>query len=183
MSHEQDKLAAIVTEPATVENEDENKNETTEKPSTLMEAPHTIYVDIIIPAHNASLTIAAAIHSAFAAQTILPPHFDVVVCCYDDGSTDDTHEKILRLQTEYGDHKLRVGTSTRSRGAGYARNRAVALRDNINMHEGNQERHFLCLLDSDDTMHPNRILEQVYHHMMALSPPQRHATILGCQFD
>jgi glycosyltransferase involved in cell wall biosynthesis len=183
MSHGKDELAAIVTTTTTTTNENENKSEnertTTEKQPTMMEAP--IYVDIIIPAHNASLTIDATIHSAFAAQTILPPLFDVVVCCYDDGSTDDTHDKLLCLQTTYNAHKLRVGTSTASRGAGYARNRAVALRDNS--HGRDRDRHFLCLLDSDDTMHPNRIMEQVYHHMMALSPPQRHATILGCRFD
>ena len=140
--------------------------------------PDMIYVDIIVPAHNASSTIEATIESAMQAQAILPPHFDVAICCYNDGSTDDTHEKLTRLQESHPQWRLLTDRGKVSRGAGFARNRAATMRE-----LQHQDRHFLCLLDSDDIMHPQRIMEQVAKHMMGLSPKQRHQTILGCQFD
>jgi len=42
--------------------------------------------------------------------------------------------------------------------------------------------HFLCLLDSDDVMHPHRIAEQA-SVLLQLPSPSRRSTLLGCTFD
>lgn len=141
-------------------------------------------------------------------------HFDICVCCYDDASTDRsmevldsleketnweisdatattndaTERKIITIQT-----RLLIGsapTGTPSRGAGYARNQAVKLRDDYDSENsahnngdwGQVQYHFLCILDSDDIMHSTRIAEQSYA-MMSLDAELRDKTLLGCQFD
>lgn len=90
-----------------------------------------------------------------------------------------------------------------SRGAGYARNRAVELRPNLcarrlgndgsddnadgsivdsTKQQQQPERHqFLCMLDSDDVMDECRIVEQVTH-IMSLSPSEQQRCLLGCNF-
>ena len=162
-----------------VANSDCNSNDDNNENGGALEILHDeksseiIYVDIIIPAYNASSTIDAAIQSAMEAHTTA--QYDVVVCAYNDGSTDDTHEKLVALKSKHPCLLLDHGLV--SRGAGYARNRAASMRT---LHH--VDRHFLCLLDSDDIMHPNRLMEQIGNHMMKLSTQQRHKTILGCQF-
>ena len=132
-------------------------------------------------------------------------HFDICVCCYNDASTDKSfnllesmvdklkHEHVWNYQSNESSNnknktllslsmqmKLLIGsapTGTSSRGAGYARNQAVKLRDNYEQQQqqhctsqqqqqqqqnntSNEQHHFLCILDSDDIMHPTRIAEQ-----------------------
>jgi len=73
-----------------------------------------------------------------------------------------------------------------ARGAGFARNRAAELRCHSNDSDNSVTTSFLCLLDSDDIMHHNRIAEQLN---VMLSTPQddvedtRDRTLLGCTFD
>jgi hypothetical protein len=89
--------------------------------------------------------------------------------------------------------KLVIGTApqgTPSRGAGYARNQAVKLRDNCDNRQNHTQKplhHFLCILDSDDIMHPTRVAEQTFA-MMSLGYDKDGAhlcqkTLMGCQFD
>jgi glycosyltransferase involved in cell wall biosynthesis len=154
-------------------NDDSNENNGTEESLPDENNNEIIYVDIIIPAYNAASTIDASIQSAMEAHTTA--QYDVVVCAYNDGSTDDTQEKLIALQSKHS--RLLLDHGPISRGAGYARNRAASMRA---LHH--VDRHFLCLLDSDDIMHPDRLMEQIGNHMMKLSTQQRHKTILGCQF-
>lgn len=132
---------------------------------------------------------------------------DVAVCCRDDGSTDDSL-KILEEMQQSSDETIAASTSppvgasrrvrTRlligtnadgvARGAGYARNRATELRarnDGPSCTPSPPASSYLCLLDSDDIMHPFRIAEQL---SAMLSIPEgdnnrRERTLMGCTFD
>lgn len=145
-------------------------------------------------------------------------HFDICICCYNDASADKSLEILQSLEKEsVWKHKtstptdqesnwnsditmqmkLLIGTApngTTSRGAGYARNQAVRLRDKYETDaiskgskkgETTQKQcidHFLCILDSDDIMHPTRIAEQTCV-MLSFDVEQRCKTLMGCQFD
>ena len=166
-------------------------------------------VDVIIPVHNAATTIYEAVQSALSQE--IPSHLQeglknyfitVVVCCYDDGSTDESLSRLREIesslqcmtqqsQTEekHTDPKLssvlliRSSCDSIARGAGFARNQAVALRDyGMPSTAKSSEYQFLCLLDSDDTMHRTRVAEQVYY-MLSLDPEERQRTLLGCTFE
>lgn len=191
-----------------------------------------IKVDVIIAVHNAESTIEETVRSAM--KQVIPHHlldrrltynqsrkdvlefclvdlqFDLLICCYNDASTDKSLDILHRLEHDLSKYptpdnerctsserfipaKLFIGTSapdTPSRGAGYARNQSVKLRDK---YEEAQKRthkplhHFLCILDSDDIMHPTRIAEQTCA-MLALGfdDDGQHLcskTLMGCQFD
>lgn len=159
----------------------------------------TAHVDVIIPVYNASETIVEAVSSAMH-QTV-PQHLcsspldiDVVVCCHNDGSSDDSWTLLCQLEQTFAElsgecendiKRIRTRLLISSnddgvaRGAGYARNRAASLRPAMKCP---CDSYFLCLLDSDDIMHETRVAEQV-HHMMSLPENDRHRTILGCTFD
>lgn len=144
--------------------------------------------------------------------------FDICICCYNDASSDKSLEVLQLLEKEcVGKYpasaptnkethsnksitmqmKLLIGTApdgTTSRGAGYARNQAVKLRDKYENDAKSKESntgettnqqcidHFLCILDSDDIMHPTRIAEQTCA-MLSFDIEQRYKTLMGCQFD
>mmetsp|Transcript_10395 Transcript_10395/g.15409 ORF Transcript_10395/g.15409 Transcript_10395/m.15409 type:complete len:167 (+) Transcript_10395:118-618(+) len=146
---------------------EENVNCNDEKMTKIEQKPQVVsiknmvYVDVIIPVHNASNTIEEAVSSAM--NQVLPPSFlekekmkfsrmDVAVCCYDDGSKDNSFDILKRLEEKYNDahvigqklneectivsrllidsakNKDNKKTVGQSRGAGYARNRAASLR-------------------------------------------------------
>mmetsp|Transcript_17111 Transcript_17111/g.49115 ORF Transcript_17111/g.49115 Transcript_17111/m.49115 type:complete len:561 (-) Transcript_17111:78-1760(-) len=85
--------------------------------------------------------------------------------------------------------RLLIGTNEDgvARGAGYARNRATELRarnaDPLSTPTQSSVS-YLCMLDSDDIMHPFRIAEQL---SAMLSIPEdgnrRERTLMGCTFD
>ena len=163
----------------------------------------SIAIDIIIPVHNASSTIEEAVRSAMT-QTI-PQHLKVSlegyklsinVCCYDDGSTDESWSILKTLKETFTaearedtsgriDSCLLMQTSTNNngaaRGAGFARNKAVALGRVADRDYSFQDQ-FLCMLDSDDTMHPHRVAEQTAC-MLNCELGNRQKTLLGCNFD
>lgn len=162
------------------------------------EAISLLVVDVIIPVHNASKTIEETVHSAM--KQSIPQHLQaelesyslsITVCCYDDGSADESWiilQQLARAHSPRPDQEIdRISSSLKieksldgiGRGAGYARNKAVAMHQSENDDEG---LHFLCLLDSDDTMHPHRVAEQVCY-MLRMPPEERNRTLLGCQFD
>ena len=144
-----------------------------------------------------------------------PPNIAVHVCCYNDASTDDSWRVLKELYDSYStapsseSNNLTDGaicdtiTSYRiptqlwisssppdstARGPGYARNRAVEMRDTIIATHSTVStaaptaQHFICWLDSDDIMHPTRVYYQV-HHLMQLPPESRLKTLLGTNFD
>ena len=122
---------------------------------------------------------------------------EVCVCCYNDASTDRSLEILESLETDRtwvkqctsGDSRvtatlrttLVVGTAapgTSSRGAAHARNQAVQL-----LGRDGDRTDFLCILDSDDVMHPSRIAEQTCAMLALENKEERRRTLMGCQFD
>mmetsp|Transcript_2927 Transcript_2927/g.5901 ORF Transcript_2927/g.5901 Transcript_2927/m.5901 type:complete len:1033 (-) Transcript_2927:1558-4656(-) len=120
----------------------------------------SIEVDVIIPVHNAALTVEEAVLSALHQEIPGPPSssqllrtflekytVSVTVCCYNDGSSDESLEILRRIEacstgTSAGSIStngrqqqllipsrliVRSGKDGEGRGAGYARNRAVEM--------------------------------------------------------
>jgi glycosyltransferase involved in cell wall biosynthesis len=160
-----------------------------------------VVVDIIIPVHNASKTIEDAVISAleqyFPRQLLTDEYtITVTVCCYDDGSTDDSFTILKRLKEDHSRSKKRQVTKmkipcnlliassagSKGRGAGYARNKAIQLHEVESSDVPSDTLRFLCLLDSDDTMHKHRIAEQTHYMLKSVEPEMRHRTLLGCTF-
>jgi glycosyltransferase involved in cell wall biosynthesis len=124
------------------------------------------------------------------------PRVKVFVCCYDDGSDDASWHILTRMFVKHNNNNnnknnteegrdvyfpttMVLGRSADgvSRGAGYARNRAVALRPTV---PSCSSERYLCLLDSDDRMQPTRIVEQLTY-LRGLPAQARHCTLLGCR--
>jgi glycosyltransferase involved in cell wall biosynthesis len=111
-------------------------------------------VSVIIPVHNGMPYLEECLQS-IVEQTY--PHSLIEVSIFDDASTDGSLDAIRRWKGTLEGHGFRYvyGTITEgqaNRGAGYARNRAVAQ---------SQHGKLLCFMDCDDTMMPTRVAEQV----------------------
>mmetsp|Transcript_6400 Transcript_6400/g.9416 ORF Transcript_6400/g.9416 Transcript_6400/m.9416 type:complete len:478 (+) Transcript_6400:23-1456(+) len=154
-----------------------------------------IFVDVLIPVHNAAETIEEAVDSAM--NQSVPPclktfyenrSLDIAVCCYNDGSIDNSWEKLKALEKKYvldqttedceksaneTCTKLLIAGNPNSNGAPYARNQAAKLRSI------QSEDHIIVWLDSDDIMHHNRIPIQVEE---LLNFPEKEKLLLGSQF-
>lgn len=99
-------------------------------------------VSVMVPSHDAARTLPRALAS-LSAQTWTA--WECVLI--DDGSTDGTREILRRLD----DSRIRVERLPARRGRGGARQRALEL----------CRGEFLCMLDADDWMYPDRIERQV----------------------
>jgi glycosyltransferase involved in cell wall biosynthesis len=97
-------------------------------------------VDVIVPAHNASRFLRAAVDSALA-QDGVPLRVIVV----DDGSTDDT----AAIARSYGSPVIVI--SQANQGLPAARNSGIAV----------STAPYLALLDSDDIWEPGKLAQQV----------------------
>jgi len=115
-------------------------------------------VSVIIPAFNSSDYIVDAIDSALQ-QTYRP----IEVIVVDDGSTDDTREKLKSL---IEDGKIRY-QSQANRGLAAARNTGIKLAKGT----------YLQFLDADDLISPTKIEKQV--RCLETSPAP---AICGCDF-
>lgn len=143
------------------------------------------------------------VHDSYSRISLKEVHIDIAICCQDDGSEDDSLKILKNIQRslltksttlqegtvhECDRHELTyqlfIG-SDRNAGAGAARNRASFLRSKMNPtpnHLSDTSLYFICLLDSDDIMHPHRIAHQVAV-MLALSKEDRNSTLLGSNFN
>lgn len=166
-----------------------------------------VEIDVIVPVHNASPTLLETLQSA-TRQVGLDKddfrRFHIYVCCYDDGSMDDCWNLMTKFAREH-ETSLKSGSVDDargekvktylpssiliakakdgiSRGAGFARNRAVDLRKDalscLTQEEG--PRRFLAMLDSDDVMHPQRLAAQAHYLCNIANPQVRQRTLLGC---
>ena len=107
-------------------------------------------VSIIIPVRNAEPYLNDCIQSVLD-QTIRP----LQICAHDDSSSDGSLASLLRWQRkvseEHADCCMVVTSGSVCRGVGGARNAAIA----------SSSAEWLCFLDADDIMRPNRIKLQV----------------------
>jgi glycosyltransferase involved in cell wall biosynthesis len=153
-----------------------------------------VEVNVIVPVHNAEATVQEAVQSVLdqrPSTSVLvgddkeSPHDEyarqitivIYICCYDDASSDESWSILNAMMQKHHDQPqpttcghhfethIRLGRGTPpARGAGFARNRAVALRNNNNNNATTSASitpQLLCWLDSDDIMNPTRIDEQV----------------------
>ena len=102
-------------------------------------------VSVVIPAHNASATIAAAIDSAIR-QTRRPLEIVIV----DDASTDSTRDVVEALGSA-SDVPIRLYSNSTNSGPGVARNLGW------DMARGD----LVAFLDADDVWHPQKLEIQV----------------------
>lgn len=104
-----------------------------------MKALYLTEITVIIPCYNNASTIEAAVRSALD-QTV-----PVNVIAVDDGSKDDTVQKLQALAKDHP--RLSVLVQSCNQGPSAARNRAMAA----------SETPWIAILDADDYMHPDRI--------------------------
>lgn len=127
-----------------------------------------IEVSIIMPVHNGSLWLDECLNSVVN-QTY---QGSIQLSVYDDASTDGSKELIERWRQKLFERNIEVvisgpdKDSQKPRGVGYAKNRAIA----------QSAGKYLCFLDADDVMHPDRISSQI---LAAMADPN---AIVGCQF-
>ena len=112
------------------------------------------------------------------------------------GSTDDSYLILESLKKQFSQKTeesskgkipstllIKSSIDGLARGAGFARNKAIELRGDMLKEDPDDNTHrFLCLLDSDDTMHHHRVAEQTHYMLFKLDPDLRYRTLLGCNF-
>lgn len=111
------------------------------------EAEEYPLVTIIVPAYNEGKVIDAAVEPL---MTMDYPRFEVVVV--DDGSSDDTFERALRLSQMYGRERLRVITQPNG-------GKAVALNTGI----ANSRGELILCMDGDSFLEPQTLKQAVKH--------------------
>ncbi|RUS75577.1 hypothetical protein EGW08_016671 [Elysia chlorotica] len=128
----------------------------------------TFEVSIIMPVHNGSPWLAECLLSVLN-QTYQGP---MQLSVYDDASTDGSRELIEAWRQKLGERNINLiisgplYDSGKPKGVGYAKNRAIAQSCGK----------YLCFLDADDVMHPDRVSSQV---LAAMANPN---AIVGCKF-
>ena len=168
----------------------------------------SIDIDVIVPVYNAVATLRECVESALL-QVGLDEEdvrrFRVYVCCYDDGSSDHSWKLLNQLLKEHAARQqdasaalenatgqpylrttLLIGKAEDgiSRGAGYARNRAVHLRNVEDTDSASRQAstRLLAMLDSDDVMMPTRLVTQARFWCSLPDSQIRNSTLIGCQF-
>ena len=122
-------------------------------------------VSVIMPVHNAEAWLDESIGSILT-QTYSGP---IELSAYDDGSTDGSHASLQRWTSILEAHGVRsvLSWGLPNGGCGYAKNRA------IEQCSGS----FLCFLDADDIMLPERLRSQ-------LAAAQRYPeALVGCSWE
>jgi glycosyltransferase involved in cell wall biosynthesis len=111
-----------------------------------------ILISIIIPCKNSSAFLDECMASVLAQGEFIDPRF-IEVSIFDDGSSDDSLQILREWEAKLVAHGFGFVLSgqERSGGCGFARNRAVA----------QSKGKYLCFLDSDDIMLPERCAAQL----------------------
>jgi glycosyltransferase involved in cell wall biosynthesis len=101
-------------------------------------------IDVCMPAYNAGRFIDAAVHSVLAQS-----HRDFHLIIVDDGSTDDTWQKLQALSAQ--DSRIRICRNEANTGIANARNQLLAL----------SNAPLIAMADADDFCLPNRFARQL----------------------
>jgi glycosyltransferase involved in cell wall biosynthesis len=111
-----------------------------------------ILVSIIIPCKNASMFLDECMSSILAQREFIDPRY-VEVSVFDDGSEDDSDVKLAHWKEQLFQQGFGfvISGQKSSSGCGFARNRAVS----------QSKGRYLCFLDSDDIMLPQRCAAQL----------------------
>ena len=124
-------------------------------------------VSIIMPVHNAAAYLTPALISVLE-QTYRPLEISI----YDDKSFDSSVEIIESFLKRFERSNIAVSyrksTMENALGPGFARNEAI-------LHSNGE---YLCHLDADDVMYPNRVLYQ-----LQLAKEKGNDCLVGCNFD
>lgn len=118
------------------------------------------WVTVLMPAYNRANFIEASIRSCFDQ---MHPKVEVVVV--DDGSVDETPEKLNGIQRSAGGDRLRIIRTEQNNGVSCAFNRALQ----------EIQGEYFQFLDSDDRLHPEKIKNQ----LEALEKSKAEAAVCG----
>ena len=99
-------------------------------------------VSVVIPVYNQESLIERAIRS-------IPLRDDIEIIVVDDGSTDDTWNKLVTIGIEQNDPNFRVLHNRRNMGVGYTVNRGLDIADG----------EYIVLLGSDDYFYTDEFLK------------------------
>lgn len=100
-------------------------------------------VSVIIPCYNRANVLQRSVEIALRQTGIA-----VEVVVVNDGSTDDTLEKLEEYSGDWGGNSLRIESYTTNHGQSYARNLGISVASG----------EFIALLDSDDTFENEHVL-------------------------
>lgn len=104
-------------------------------------------ISVVVPCYNCSTTIETCIASVFS-QSYLPSEILLI----DDGSTDNTLDKLQEIKQKYALEPVEITVVTQeNQGPSTARNRGLTLA------KGN----WIGFLDSDDVWHKDKLQKQV----------------------
>lgn len=116
-------------------------------------SPPFASVSVVVPCYRCSKTIYRAVTS-IAAQTCRP----LEVILVEDGSGDDTLDKLIEIQRQYGSNWIKVVPLKVNAGASAARNAGWDIASG----------EFIAFLDADDAWHPEKI--RLQYAFMAAHP-------------
>lgn len=97
---------------------------------------NNIRVSVIIPCYNSAEWIEKCLKS-------IPKRDDIEIICIDDGSTDETLEKLLNYQEKHPNN-FQIITCIKNKGVSHARNQGIDVADGK----------YILMLDSDDYIYP-----------------------------
>jgi len=107
-------------------------------------------VSVIIPVHNADPWLNECLQSV-CDQSYRPLEVSIFVDACNDKSGEIIQSWVEKLESNHVVVIVDFNIERRCKGAGYARNRAIQ----------NSHGYFICLLDADDVMFPNRVALQL----------------------
>ena len=111
-----------------------------------------ILISIIVPCKNSILFLDECLSSIISQSEYIDPRF-VEISIFDDGSDDGSQNLLESWKQRFDMHGFSFCLSghSESRGCGFARNRAIS----------QSKGKYLCFLDSDDIMLPERCAAQL----------------------
>ena len=127
------------------------------------------YLSVVVPAYNEGYDITGSMAKLFGVLEKFPEDYEVIVV--NDGSKDDTLERLIELKTVY--KRLKVISYKTNRGKGHAIHRGME----------SVSGRFCAVIDADMEIHPYQILTYLLRLEEGMRTDKRVAGITGCKFD